>query len=64
MTMLGANQNQACAFGQVFFAVVVKIQTAHYKNDSEEWLSGKTRPCPYRREADEGPSALAFSEYR
>jgi hypothetical protein len=46
MTMLGANQNQACAFGQLFFAIVVEIQTAPLQNDSEEWLSDKTRPCP------------------
>ena len=33
------------------------------QNDSEEWLSDKTRACP-PGEGDEGPNALAFSEYR
>ena len=61
--MLGANQNQACAFGQLFFAIVAEIQTAPLQNDSEGWLSDKTRACP-PGEGDEGPSALAFSEYR
>ena len=61
--MLGANQNQACAFGQLFFAIVVEIQTAPLQNDSEGWLSDKTRACP-PGEGDEGPNALAFSEYR
>ena len=61
--MLGANQNQACAFGQLFFAIVVEIQTAPLQNDSEGWLSDKTRACP-PGEGDEGPSALAFSECR
>jgi hypothetical protein len=41
-----------------------KFKLTPLQKDSEEWLSDKTRPCPYRREGDEGPSALAFSEYR
>jgi hypothetical protein len=49
MTMFGADQNQACAFGQLFFAILVEIQAAHYKMIRKNGFPTRPGPAPLAR---------------